>query len=158
MGCKLLNSEAGERSILRQASFSILGQVGDGSGKLEVFWKELAGSWQKQFVALPVMICLREWVTQKKMGKTRTEIETLLKWFVWSVLTYGRTECENKAKSLQSRIHKRTTKKNEMLPYCDISNPFLLIKKLIINFYLIVTSATPATSAISRWDFLSTLA
>ena len=67
---------------------SILWKMGDGSGKLEVFWKELAGSWQKQFVALPVMICLREWVTQKKMGKTRTEIETLLKWFVWSVLVW----------------------------------------------------------------------
>ena len=45
---KDLDSEADESSILRE--------VGDRGGKLEVGGEKLAGSWKQQLVALPVII------------------------------------------------------------------------------------------------------
>ena len=135
-----LNSEADESSILRQ--------VRDWSGKLEVSREKLASSWKQQLVALPVISLYhgwkgdwkREWVTWNERGDARERV----------------TEKKEKEKD-----------KNERLPYCYISNPYKKKRatekieeseKEKYEGCLIVTSATPATSAISRWDFLSTLA
>ena len=69
-----LNSEADESSILRQ--------VRDWSGKLEVSREKLASSWKQQLVALPVISLYhgwkgdwkREWVTWNKRGDTRERV------------------------------------------------------------------------------------
>ena len=69
-----LNSEADESSILRQ--------MRDWSGKLEVSREKLASSWKQQLVALPVISLYhgwkgdwkREWVTWNKRGDTRERV------------------------------------------------------------------------------------
>ena len=75
------------------------------------------------------------------------------------------TEKSQKKKRMKTK--RETKKEKERLPYCDISNPYKKKRatekkeeseKEKYEGCLIVTSATPATSAISRWDFLSTLA